>query len=226
MGVKGIPDDAFADDRNQIAKTARFAKVFHETADHFDQKLNKVASANDALIASLNDFFDQHESYSLYSLKQARSRSLPRLEALRVEVQSFRTLAKSTEESLKDRDKKYWDKQHYEDKVAKFTEEERLNSSRVERNIQKRSKAITEFAETEKCLREAQKVADSIPNVVDSFITLYSDYLVEFFTHADQPGSPKSAGVPNDFKPITPSKRSPDRKQAIDSAYPRLPSDN
>jgi hypothetical protein len=226
MGVKGIPDDAFADDRSQIAKTERFAKVFQETADHFDNKLSKVASANDTLIAALNDFFDQHESYSLYSLKQARVRSSPKLEALRVQVQSFRSSAKSTEESLKDRDKKYWDRQHYEDKVAKFTDEERLNPVRIERNIKKRSKAITEFAETEKSLREAQIVADSIPDAVDSFITLYSDYLVEFFTHADQPGGANGEPKLKGSNPVTPSRRSPDRRQAVDSMYPPLPSDN
>lgn len=224
MGVKGIPDDAFHEDREQIAKTARFAKIFQETADHFDQKLNKVASANDALIASLNDFFDQHENYSLYSLKQARTRSMPKLEALKAELQNFRNTAKSTEESLKERDKRYWTKHHYEEKINKFTDEEKLNPSRVERNIQKRSKAITEFAETEKSLRDAQIVADSVPNMIDSFISLYSSYLVEFFTHADQ--APPASGVISGTKPVTPSRRSPDRRQAIDSSYPRIGSED
>ena len=176
-----IPDDPFSTERERISEVGEFAERFESTANEFAQRAASLSQINDELVQTLMGVVDPEKIAPLSDLRERSSSSKPKLEALRWHLQGFKTVANDTKKSLVDRDKKFWDKQHYEDKLNNLTDEEKLDNDFVERNIKKRSQAITYFAETEKTLREARLLAASLGNFVDESVCMYEGYLADFF---------------------------------------------
>jgi hypothetical protein len=180
LGVKPIPSDPFAPDRDRIERASDLVELFQETVAHFSGKIDRLSHVNDELFACL----PSELSDSVHSLRDAHARSQIPLRELINECDQFASDVQRTRTILTERDEKYWTKLHYEDKISKLSEADKLNSEFMDRNVKKRSNAITEFAETEKNLKDAQVLARSIPTVVDTLVTQYCRYLDDFCLHA------------------------------------------
>lgn len=181
LGVKPIPGDPFSESRKAISETAKLLKVFDDTVESFSKRISNLQSVNDELTSALHELGNNDMNIPFKELNHAVMDCKPKLDALRLHLHAFGEKAEMTEQALVERDKKFWDKQHYEDKINKLTDDQKFNNEFMDRNVKKRSHSITVYAETEKSLREAQLVASAIPDVLDSAACMYSEYLDELF---------------------------------------------
>jgi hypothetical protein len=224
LGVKPIPDDAFAESREAINKTSKFGKLFEKTVDAFTSRLRKLSGLNVDLIEALDELDVSDMQIPLRDMSHSVSDNKPQLDALKLHLHAFSEKAEATEEALTERDKKFWDKQHYESKISKLSDDKKIDNEFMERNVKKRSQSITAYAETEKTLRDAQLVAAALPDVVDSAVSMYGEYLTGVFSGFAQrvesrPNSPDTVIQPPPHLILL------DPSEQLESIYPTLTSD-
>ena len=189
LGIPGVPDDPFELDRNRMAEFVDVLSLIEMSVNSFDGSLSRIGAIQDELILAVTKLTETDGGVnlgaiidSLSTVRIAYSASVPKLAIVRMRIGSIQSRYAEIDGKLKVRDRLYWDRAHYEAKIANLTDKERLDSELVDRNVKKRSKAITEFAETEKgTLREAKAFVRTLDESLDGLLILYSRFISEYF---------------------------------------------
>jgi len=187
MGVKRIPGDPIEIERRRIDELSRIVTVSSECVNTCEEALEKLSSApNDQLIQALRDFYGtdgekfELAERSLSQVPLACIRSRSKLSSVKNLVERLNARIHGARKDLEGRDKAFWEKQHYEVKMNRLSDDERLDGDKVDRNVKKMSKAITEFAESDRTVREARALASGGGEEIDGILILYSRFFTEF----------------------------------------------
>lgn len=188
VGDQRMPDDEFREGRARISEFQDALKIVERTVNKFTAAGALFNDVNDDLSSEMKKFFpnsDLEDSTieSLGRMRKALESVSPLHGVLRMRLDSLMARHAEIDEKLKARDRLYWEKNHYEEKVAKWTDEEKADVEKVDRNVKKRSKAITEFAEAEQgTLREAKLFVSSIDETLDSLLSLYARFVSQYWS--------------------------------------------
>ena len=210
LGIKRIPDDPLAADREILDRGDETLEVFESCVTELELALTRLSRVNDDFAACMVEcgLGADLATSDLRWPRQAYASTNAKLGALKMSLRSLISTSDSIRSKLKERDKLYWEKTHYENKISNLSDEDKLDSDRVDRNVKKRSKAITDFAETERDFFHAQDFARSFPNQLSVCASMYADFFEQFFKRQDipvpsRPGSPASLGSPTVAPPGT-----------------------
>lgn len=188
VGVQRIPEDEFREGRARFSEFHDALKILERTVNRFTAAGALFNDVNDDLSAEMRKYFpnsnsEDSTSESLDRMRKALESVSPLHGVLRMRLDSLMARHAEIDEKLKARDRLYWEKHHYEEKVAKWTDEEKADVEKVNRNVKKRSKAITEFAEAEQgTLREAKLFVSSIDETMDSLLSLYARFVSHYWS--------------------------------------------
>ena len=204
LGIKQVPDDPLAHDREEIDRAGDTIDVFQSCVQDLEAGLLKLSRVNDELIGCLVECGLGREQTvrDLKFPREAFSAVHPKLGATKMTLHALCSRTQMIRSKLKQRDKLYWEKAHYESKLANLSDEDKLNNERVERNVKKRSKAITDFAETEKDFFEAQDYSKSFPAELSVCVSMYADFFEGLLARPEvpvpsRPVSPDSSRYPS-----------------------------
>ena len=174
-GPKRIPNDEFTEKRDRIIKYGSFLRSFLKNLKTFNDRISQFSQVHSSLLSSKFPALSSvSESFEVngFMLTEIEKIILGELESV-----------ERIEASLVERDKLFWEKQHYEIKIANLTDDEKEDADRIDRNVQKRSRAITNFAETEmKILREAKIFESRINNKSNEIIELFSTFQTKYWS--------------------------------------------
>jgi hypothetical protein len=182
IGIKPIPNDPYSQDRERIGRAVNFSEIFATSVDRFAEQISTFSAINDELVRTLHKTEKLESVLPLSSLRQAVSESRGLFEGMRLHISTFQSKAKAVENGLTERERKYWEKEHYERKIQGLTDDQKLDNDFMDRNVRKRSQAITEFAETGKQEHDFKVLAANVPNFVNESVQKYSECLEQVFS--------------------------------------------
>ena len=183
VGVQRIPDDPFKSDRVKLEEFTRTVSVTIDGVKKFSNSAEKISStiSNDELISQLKEFYGSGENERFHrsrdivrAFSSAYDNSVGKLNDARARLEQLQVQTRDALKKLDERDKAYWEKEHYEEKMGRLSDDERMDGELVDRNVKKMSRAITGFAETHRFLREARALASGSGETLDMILIQYS----------------------------------------------------
>lgn len=191
VGVQRIPDDPFQSDREKLEDFKRTVSVTIDGVKEFCNSTEKNSStvSNHELISQLQEFYGSGENERFRKSRDivcasstAYDCSVGKLNDVRARLEQLQSQTRDALKKLDERDKAYWEKEHYENKMGRLSDDERMDGELVDRNVKKMSRAITDFAETDRFLREARSLASGSGETLDMILIQYSRCLSTLFT--------------------------------------------
>jgi hypothetical protein len=231
VGLERIPDDPLQGARDELAEYEVSVQNFRKSIDRFElimSDLGNVSAEVSMIVANMNpDAPNTPFSFTQGLLKQKIE---PQFENLKSRTDQLVAMHAGLAQRLRDRDRAYFMKLHYEEKVnklqtgqkgffSKLTDTAKLtdSSDKAERNDKKLEEATAEWLGfDDQCRKEVADALNNLKEDVDQLVNIFQALVAQvymlnaekfksatdqkYLVAADEPESPPAVQAPS--KPV------------------------
>jgi hypothetical protein len=188
--------DHLAPQREELAKFKKTLEVLKRTVETFEINLAHLKPAHDELSRNIEKSYPQHVHETLLGervfrqvdllsnhVKLAFDNTKPEYLLMKAKLDRITTDITHCENRLKDRDKAYSPKVHYEKKLALMKARSSLaGGEKIDRNLRKHSAAANKWQELdENTSKELHRLLEDRYVVIAQLVDMHSRHLVAFY---------------------------------------------
>ena len=215
VGIERIPDDTLATAREELADYESQVLNFRKSVDKFETAIHDIAAACTEVAATSSAVMGGSGAggkLGFSAIPSVIGKQQAEMDALKSRTDQLVAMHAGISNRLKDRDRAYFAKLHYEDKVAKMAEKPKSglltnlskfipqDEDKAGRNDKKLEEATTEwFGLDDQCKKEVTDALSGRSDDTNQLIGLFSKLTGELFR-----ASAEAFGAPVKFKPAPP----------------------